>query len=98
MDSESADADGEDSIESTETEASDELRIVHVKPPIIVRDFAVEIGLKPFKLISELMEMGIFASMNQTIEESTAHTWQSVMVAVWRFITGGRFTVYEKRR
>ena len=74
VDSESADADGEDSIESTETEASDELRIVHVKPPIIVRDFAVEIGLKPFKLISELMEMGIFASMNQTIEESTAHT------------------------
>ncbi|MGB0344276.1 MAG: translation initiation factor IF-2, partial [Coraliomargarita sp.] len=28
----------------------------------------------PFKLISELMEMGIFASMNQTIEESTAHS------------------------
>ena len=46
--------------------------ILHVKPPIVVRDFAVEIGLKPFKLISELMEMGIFASMNQTIEETTA--------------------------
>ena len=45
---------------------------LHVKPPIVVRDFAVEIGLKPFKLISELMEMGIFASMNQTIEETTA--------------------------
>jgi translation initiation factor IF-2 len=46
--------------------------IIHVKPPIVVRDFAGELGLKPFKLISELMEMGIFASMNQTIEESTA--------------------------
>ena len=45
---------------------------LHVKPPIVVRDFALELGLKPFKLISELMEMGIFASMNQTIEESTA--------------------------
>ena len=45
---------------------------IHVKPPIVVRDFAGEIGLKPFKLISELMEMGIFASMNQTIEESVA--------------------------
>lgn len=40
----------------------------------MVRDFAGEIGLKPFKLISELMEMGIFASMNQTIEEDTAQT------------------------
>lgn len=50
----------------------DEKRIIHAKPPIVVRDFATEIGLKPFKLISELMEMGIFASMNQTIEETVA--------------------------
>lgn len=49
-----------------------EKRIIHAKPPIVVRDFAIEIGLKPFKLISELMEMGIFASMNQTIEETVA--------------------------
>lgn len=47
-------------------------RIIHAKPPIVVRDFAGEIGLKPFKLISELMEMGIFASMNQTIEVPVA--------------------------
>jgi len=47
-------------------------KIIHVKPPIVVRDFAGDLGLKPFKLISELMEMGIFASMNQTIEESVA--------------------------
>ena len=45
---------------------------IHVKPPIVVRDFAGELGLKPFKLISELMEVGIFASMNQTIDESVA--------------------------
>ena len=38
----------------------------------MVRDFATEIEVKPFKLISELMEMGIFASMNQTIEEPIA--------------------------
>lgn len=47
-------------------------RIIHAKPPIVVRDFAGELDMKPFKLISELMEMGIFASMNQTIEESVA--------------------------
>jgi translation initiation factor IF-2 len=43
-----------------------------MKPPIIVRDFAPALGLKPFKLISELMGMGVFASMNQTVEESVA--------------------------
>ena len=46
--------------------------LIIVKPPIVVRDFASLIGLKPFQLISELMEMGIFASMNQTIEEDVA--------------------------
>jgi len=45
---------------------------ISIKPPIIVRDFAKMIDLKPFRLISELMDMGIFAAMNQTIEESVA--------------------------
>lgn len=59
--------------EAAEDEAAQtEKRILRAKPPIVVRDFATEIGLKPFKLISELMEMGIFASMNQTIEETVA--------------------------
>ncbi|MEY2801182.1 MAG: putative translation initiation factor, partial [Pseudomonadota bacterium] len=49
------------------------VKIIHLKPPIIVRDFAVALGLKPFKLISELMEMSIFASMNQSIDESVAN-------------------------
>ena len=53
-------------------EAEQGPKTIHLKPPIVVRDFAVEIGLKPFKLISELMEMGIFASMNQSIEEDVA--------------------------
>ncbi|MDF3058663.1 MAG: translation initiation factor [Rariglobus sp.] len=49
-----------------------DIKVIHLKPPIIVRDFATALGMKPFKLISELMEMGIFASMNQTIEEPVA--------------------------
>jgi translation initiation factor IF-2 len=52
--------------------ASGDVKIIHLKPPVIVRDFATALGLKPFKLISELMEMGIFASMNQSIEETVA--------------------------
>ena len=63
---------------SQEEELSDddkgkvEGNLIIVKPPIVVRDFANLIGLKPFQLISELMEMGIFASMNQAIEEEVA--------------------------
>ncbi len=49
-----------------------DVKIIHLKPPIIVRDFATALGMKPFKLISELMEAGIFASMNQSIEEPVA--------------------------
>lgn len=46
--------------------------LLRCKPPIVVRDFALLIGVKPFRLISELMEMGIFASMNQLIDEQIA--------------------------
>jgi len=52
--------------------APGEVKILHFKPPIVVRDFATAIGLKPFKLISELMEMGIFASMTQGLDEAVA--------------------------
>jgi len=63
---------GDAATSEDESESSGEAKKLHVKPPIVVRDFAVDLGLKPFKLISELMEMGIFASMNQTIEEKVA--------------------------
>ncbi len=51
---------------------SGDTKIIHLKPPIVVRDFATALGLKPFKLISEMMEMGIFASMTQSIDEAVA--------------------------
>lgn len=55
-----------------EEKSKSKSQVVRIKPPIIVRDFALSIGLKPFRLISELMEMGIFASMNQVIPEEVA--------------------------
>ncbi len=59
----------EDSGEERESPA---LTPLQVRTPIVVRDFARQIGRKPFQLISELMEMSIFASMNSTIEEDVA--------------------------
>ncbi|MFM1851185.1 MAG: hypothetical protein RIS54_869 [Verrucomicrobiota bacterium] len=57
---------------ATAPAAPGELKVIHIKPPIIVRDFAAELGMKPFKLISELNQQGGFASMNSTIEEDVA--------------------------
>ncbi|HEY5550637.1 MAG TPA: translation initiation factor IF-2 [Opitutaceae bacterium] len=52
--------------------AGGDVKILSLKTPIIVREFATSIGLRPFKLISELMEVGIFASLNQAIDEPVA--------------------------
>ncbi len=49
-----------------------DIKTIHLKPPIIVRDFATALSLKPFKLISELNQLVGFASMNSTIEEAVA--------------------------
>ena len=54
------------------SDAASGTKTLQVKPPIIVREFAKSMDVKPFRLISELMDMGIFASMNQAIEENTA--------------------------
>jgi translation initiation factor IF-2 len=47
-------------------------KVIHIKPPIIVRELAQQLGLKPFQLISDLMEMNIFAAINHTIEQDVA--------------------------
>ncbi len=47
-------------------------KIVVVKPPIIVKDLAAKLGLKPYQIIHHLMEMNIFTSANQALEEDVA--------------------------
>jgi translation initiation factor IF-2 len=58
----------------TPAPTTSEEKIVHIKPPIIVRELAQQIGLKPFQLIHDLMEMNIFAAINHTIEPDIAAT------------------------
>lgn len=53
-------------------EEKDGQKILHLKPPIVVRDFAQMLGLKPFQLNAELMELGIFAGINSSIEAEVA--------------------------
>jgi len=46
--------------------------VITVKPPIVVRELADQLKQKPFKIIADLMESGVFASVNQAIDETVA--------------------------
>jgi len=47
-------------------------QVIIIKPPIVVRDLAEQLKQKPFKIIADLMEAGVFASVNQAIDEKVA--------------------------
>jgi translation initiation factor IF-2 len=65
--------DGAAIVETAPTEAEAPAQnVIHIKPPIIVKQLAVELGLKPHQLIAELMNFNIFANINQTIEPDIA--------------------------
>jgi translation initiation factor IF-2 len=46
--------------------------VISIKPPIVVRDLAEQLKQKPFKIIADLMETNVFASVNQAIDEKVA--------------------------
>jgi len=46
--------------------------VIVIKPPIVVRELAVQLKQKPFKIIADLMELGVFANVNQAIDEKIA--------------------------
>jgi translation initiation factor IF-2 len=50
---------------------ADAPRII-LKPPIVVRDLADQLKKKPFQLIADLMELNVFANVNQSIDETVA--------------------------
>jgi translation initiation factor IF-2 len=47
-------------------------KVILIKPPIVVKQLASELSLKPHQLIAELMSYNIFANVNQTIEPDIA--------------------------
>jgi translation initiation factor IF-2 len=47
-------------------------QVISIKPPIVVRELAEQLKQKPFKIIADLMESGVFANVNQAIEEAVA--------------------------
>ncbi|HEY5036352.1 MAG TPA: translation initiation factor IF-2, partial [Chthoniobacterales bacterium] len=64
-----ADHDATEALEETE----DGRKIIHIKPPIIVKDLATQLGVKNFQLIKELMDdFKIFVNQNMTVEPEVA--------------------------
>lgn len=60
---------------ATQPSAEEEIaaqKVILIKPPIIVKHLATELGLKPHQIIAELMNYNIFANINQTIEPDIA--------------------------
>ncbi|MEM6822460.1 MAG: translation initiation factor IF-2 [Verrucomicrobiota bacterium] len=55
-----------------ESNDASEGKTITMKPPIVVKELALQLGLKPFQVVHELMEMNVFATLNQTIDEDTA--------------------------
>ncbi len=47
-------------------------QVLTIKPPIVVRELAEQLKQKPFKVIADLMELGVFANVNQAIDERVA--------------------------
>jgi len=55
-----------------ETSLADE-KIIHIKPPIIIKELAAQLGLRPPQIMKDLMDLNIFASgVSQSIEADIA--------------------------
>ena len=65
-----------DPAETGESEKSSEEvgvhKVIHIKPPIIVKELAEMMEMKPFKIIQDLMELDVFANQTQSIEPEVA--------------------------
>src|SRR4030095_11603684 len=46
--------------------------LITLKPPIIVRDLAEKLNRKPFQLIADLIQLNVFANVNQSLDELVA--------------------------
>jgi translation initiation factor IF-2 len=67
-----AESPAEATLTHAEVEAGPHQKVLLIKPPIVVKHLANELGLKPHQLIAELMTHNIFANINQTIEPDIA--------------------------
>lgn len=60
-------------VEEEVTPAGEDTRkVIHIKPPIQIKELAAQMDVPPFKIIKDLMGMQIFANINQSVEPEIA--------------------------
>jgi translation initiation factor IF-2 len=64
--------DPEETEGAVDGEEIDPSRVINLKPPIVVKNLAAELGLKPFILIKDLMDLDVFVNQNQSVESDVA--------------------------
>ena len=69
IDDDSAESKPDSNKEET---SSEESKVIHIKPPIILKDLSDKMGIKPFNVIRDLMELDVFASLDSSIEPEVA--------------------------
>ena len=69
IDDDSAESPPDSNKEET---SSEESKVIHIKPPIILKDLSDKMGIKPFNVIRDLMELDVFASLDSSIEPEVA--------------------------
>lgn len=52
--------------------ATEPRKKLSLRAPVVVRDLANALEIRPFRILSELMNMGIFASLNQDVKDEIA--------------------------
>ncbi|MGL5019704.1 MAG: translation initiation factor IF-2 [Luteolibacter sp.] len=55
-----------------EEAASDDPKLIVIKPPILIPDLAARLGLKPFNIMADLIKIGVFPAPNQPLEPEIA--------------------------
>ncbi|MEM8952785.1 MAG: translation initiation factor IF-2 [Verrucomicrobiota bacterium] len=63
---------GDEADNEAEEEEVDPAKVINIKPPIIVKDLAEAMGLKPFKIIQDLLQLEVFVSQDKSIEPDIA--------------------------
>ncbi len=56
----------------TDSDVSDDPKLIIIKPPILIPALAVRLGLKPFNIMADLIKIGVFPAPNQPLEPEIA--------------------------
>jgi translation initiation factor IF-2 len=61
-----------ETVSDVAPDGEDNRKLIHIKPPIQIKELAAQMEVPAFKIIKDLMGMQIFANINQSVEPEIA--------------------------